>query len=228
VGCEELFLSSLPLHAFASIAGTAILRHGFGCPFQYLIAVERYVAASGDTQWAQQNWHGLEAAYRYCATLLNGDYGLPRIPSSKEGGNEQDRMTDDLNLSTSWVGASEAFALLAKATGHAQLVEEAQQLGEKAKHSIAHRYWDDQRNSWIDGYDGSGHAVFRGGDNGVDLVPILDQRRSGSILDQVASSEFETDWGTCGVAENSPRYDPNSCASGSVSALGTAGIAFCA
>ena len=130
--------------------------------FQYLIAVEHYVASSGDTQWVQQNWEGLEAAYRYCSSLLNKDDGLPRIPSTKEGGNEQDRMTDDLNLSTSWVSASAAFAQLSRQTQHAQLAEEAQQLSERAQGSIAHRYWDDPRNSWIDGYDGSVPPCFDG------------------------------------------------------------------
>ena len=193
--------------------------------FQYLIAVEHYLASSGDTQWVQQNWQGLEAAYRYCSSLLNKDDGLPRIPSTKEGGNEQDRMTDDLNLSTSWVAAATAFARLSRATGHAQLAEEAQQLSERAERSVTHRYWDDQQNSWIDGYDGSGRPVVRRSDDAVDLVGILDQRRSGSILDQIASSGFETDWGTRGVAASSPRFDPNSYASGSVSALATSDIA---
>ena len=59
----------------------------------------------------------------------------------------------------------------------------------------------------------------------MNLVHILDQRRSGSILDQIASSDFETDWGTRGVAASSPRFDPNSYASGSVSALATSDIA---
>jgi glycogen debranching enzyme len=193
--------------------------------FQYLIAVEHYVTSSGDTQWVQQHWQGLEAAYRYCASIINKDDGLPRIPSTKEGGNEQDRMSEDLNLSTSWVAASEAFAKLSRAAGRAQHAEEAQQLSEKAVRSVTHRYWDDQRNSWIDGYDGSGRPVFRRSLEGMDLVPILDQRRSASILDQMASSDFETDWGIRGVAASSPRFDPNSYASGSVSALATSDVA---
>jgi glycogen debranching enzyme len=195
--------------------------------FQYLIAVERYVSASGDTQFLQQNWHGLEAAFHYCASLLSAVDGLPRIPSSKEGGNEQDRMTDDLGLSTSWVRASSAFASLATLSGHAALAEEAMRMSEKARNSVASRYWDNQRNSWIDGYDQAGRPVFRRSDDGVDLVVnhILDQRRSQFILDQLASSDFETDWGTRGVAASSSRFNPASYASGSVSPVGTAGVA---
>jgi glycogen debranching enzyme len=193
--------------------------------FDYLITVEHYISASGDTKFLEQNWPGLEAAYRYCASLLNADDGLPRIPSTKEGGNEQDRIAEDLNLSTSWVDASAAFARLATLSGHAPLAGEAMRQSEKARNSIARRYWDDQRNSWIDGYDQSGHPVFRRSDSAVHLVRILDQRRSESILDQVASSDFETDWGTRGVAASSTRFDPDSYASGSVSPVATGAVA---
>ncbi len=193
--------------------------------FHYLITVEHYVSASGDTQFLQQNWPGLEAAYRYCKSLLNADDGLPRIPTSKEGGNEQDRLTDDLGLSTSWVGASRAFAGLAGLQGQKALAEEAMQLSEKARTSVARRYWDDTRNTWIDGYDQSGRAVFREGDSGVRLDGILNQARSDSILDRVASSDFQTDWGTRGVAASSTRFEPDSYASGSVSAAASAGLA---
>jgi glycogen debranching enzyme len=193
--------------------------------FDYLTTAEHYISASGDTRFLQQNWPGLEAAYRYCESLLNAEDGLPRIPSTKEGGNEQDRIADDLSLSTSWVDASAAFARLARLSGHTPLAEEAMRLSDRARSSVARRYWDDQRNSWIDGYDQSGHPVFRRSDSALHLVPILDQRRSTSILDQVASSDFETDWGTRGVAATSPRFDPDSYASGSVSPVGTAGVA---
>ena len=195
--------------------------------FGYLTAVERYVSASGDTQFLQNNWRGIEAAYHYCASLLSADDGLPRIPASKEGGNEQDRMTTDLGLSTSWVRASSAFASLAKLSGHAALAEEATRMNEKARTSVATRYWDGNRNSWIDGFDQAGRPVFRRSEAGVDLVAnhLLDQRRSQLILDQLASSDFQTDWGTRGVAATSSRFNPASYASGSVSPVGTAGVA---
>jgi glycogen debranching enzyme len=195
--------------------------------FHYLTTVERYVAASGDTQFLEEHWNGLEAAYRYCGSLLSAEDGLPRIPSAKEGGNEQDKLTDDLDLSASWVAASAAFARLARLTGHAPEAEEAMRVSERARNATARRYWDDQRHSWIDGYNQSGHAVVRRSDDGIRLVAdrILDQPRSNAVLDQLASSDFETDWGTRGVAASSGQFDPGSYASGSVSAPGTAGVA---
>jgi glycogen debranching enzyme len=195
--------------------------------FQYLTALERYVSASGDSQFLQQHWSGIEAAYRYCRSLINAEDGLPRIPSTKEGGDEQDKMTDDPGLSASWVAASAAFARLARLDGQASEAEEATRLSEKASRAAAHRYWDEARNSWIDGYNTAGHAIFRQGDDGIALVAagILDQPRSNATLDQLATADFETDWGTRGVAANSSEFDPASYSKGSVSPVGTARVA---
>jgi glycogen debranching enzyme len=195
--------------------------------FQYLIEVEHYVAASGDTHFVEEHWPGIEAAYHSCRSLLNAQDGLPRIPSNKEGGDEQDRMTDDAGLSTSWVAASAAFSHLARLQGHAQQAEEAMRQSDQARKSAVARYWDQQRGEWIDGYTEGGRPIFRRGDNGVDLVSghILDQQRSDLLLDQLAGADFQTDWGTRGVAASSSQYDPSSYSKGSVSAAGTAHVA---
>jgi glycogen debranching enzyme len=195
--------------------------------FHYLTAVEQYVSASGDTQFLQQHWLGIEAAYRYCRSLIDVGDALPRIPSAKEGGDEQDKMTDDPGLAASWVAASAAFARLARLDGHAPEAEEATRLSEKARSDAARRYWDEARNSWIDGYNVAGRAVSRQGDDGVALVAahILDQRRSNALLDRLATSDFETDWGTRGVAATSREWNPASYSKGSVSPVGTARVA---
>jgi glycogen debranching enzyme len=195
--------------------------------FHYLTAIERYVSASGDTQFLHEHWAGIAGAYRYCRSLIDAEDGLPRIPSTKEGGDEQDKMTDDPGLAASWVAASAAFARLAKFDGHASQAEEATRMSEKARNSAARRYWDEQRNSWIDGYNVAGRAVSRQGDDGVALVAahILDQPRTTALLNQLATSDFETDWGTRGVAASSREFDAASYSKGSVSPVGTARVA---
>jgi glycogen debranching enzyme len=194
---------------------------------QYLTEIDRYVAASGDTRFLQEHWQGIEAAYRYCQSLLTDKDGLPRIPSTKSGGDEQDRITDDLNLSVSWVAASAAFSRLAQLSGHGTEAEDASQASEKARRSAAEHYWDDGKDAWIDGYDALGRAVFRRSDSGISLVSahLLDRRRSDSVLDQIAGSDFQTDWGTRGLAAGSVQYDPSKYSRGTVSAAGSAWIA---
>ena len=193
--------------------------------FQYLIAVEQYVSASGDNTFLEQHWAGIEAAYRYCASSLNPSDGLPRIPANKLGGDEQDKITEDLSLSISWVAASSAFSRLARLSGHASQADDALRASERARSAAATHYWDDARHQWIDGYNQAGAPIRRRGDGGVRLLGILDQARSDSLLDQLASAAFQTDWGTRGVATDSTQFDPSSYAKGSVSAMASGGVA---
>jgi hypothetical protein len=60
---------------------------------------------------------------------------------------------------------------------------------------------------------------------GVVQESLFSAEQRSAVLDQVASSDFQTDWGTRGKAASDPTYDPNSYASGSVWGLGTAGVA---
>ena len=195
--------------------------------FDYLIGVGHYVTASGDKQFLKEHWSGIAAAYRYCRSLLNEQDGLPRIPTTKSGVDEQDKMSDDLGLSANWVEASAAFSRMAELAGHAPEAEEARLRSEKARVSAGSRYWNAERNSWGDGYDAAGQPVFRQSTGGLSLLAngILDQRRSDLVLDQLSSADFQTDWGTRGLSASSSEFDPVSYAKGSVWAAGTARVA---
>ena len=113
-------------------------------------------------------------------------------------------------------------------TGMPQEAEEATRLSEKARSSAARRYWDDQRNSWIDGYNACGPRCLPAGATAElpwSQPTFWISAAATLILDQLASSDFETDWGTRGVAASSPECDPASYSSGSVSPVGTARVA---
>ena len=195
--------------------------------FQFLPVVERYVAAAGDFNFARDHWTAIEAAYTYCKSLIDPTTGLPRIPSNKEGSNEQDRMSDDLALSISWIEASSSFKQLAMQTGHAGLAEQAADAESRARAAIFTRYRGSQDSPWIIGFTDSGRAIIQQRTSpvrGIDLhlfTPQKDQQ----LLDRLASAAFQTDWGIRSVATGSPGFDPGSYARGSVSAAGTAKVA---
>ena len=195
--------------------------------FQFLSGAARYVAASGDRAFAREHWTQLEAAYRYCQSVIDPATRLPRIPADKEGGNEQDRMSDDLGLSASWLSAAASFAEMAKATGHAQLAVEAEQASEAARQSIAERYWDERRHFWISGHIDQGRAIDerRSGPSKLIAQHVFSGRQNESLLNALASADFQTDWGTRSVPASAPSYDPSSYARGSTFALHTAGMA---
>ena len=195
--------------------------------FQFLSAVEHYVTASGDAAFATQHWNAIESAYRYCRSLIDPVSGLPHIPADKEGGDEQDRISDDLGLSTSWVQAASAFAHLATLTGHPALADEANRASHLAAATIPNRYWNAQQSFWVSGHTPSGQDApeRRSSPSEALTMHLFDPEQTTNLLDQLASSSFQTDWGTRGVGAGSPGFDPGSYAKGSVWALGTASLA---
>ena len=195
--------------------------------FQFLSAVEHYVTASGDAAFATQHWNAIESAYRYCRSLIDPVSGLPHIPADKEGGDEQDRISDDLGLSTSWVQAASAFAHLATLTGHPALADEANRASHLAAATIPNRYWNAQQSFWVSGHTPSGQDApeRRSSPSEALTMHLFNLEQTTNLLDQLASSSFQTDWGTRGVGAGSPGFDPGSYAKGSVWALGTASLA---
>ena len=195
--------------------------------FDFLAAVADYFAATGDQKFVSVNWESLQSAYQYCRALLDPKDGLPRIPFDKEGSREQEALSDELTLSASWVAAAQSFANLAAATGHGQVAQQAAAASQQGSRAIAQRYWDERQHFWITGYTRSGAPLI---DRAVGPASVLgkllfSQEQRNSLADQLASSDFQADWGTRGKASSASTYDPNSYASGSVWAIGTAGTA---
>jgi hypothetical protein len=195
--------------------------------FQFLGTLARYVTTTGDTAFAREHWQAIEAAYRYCNAIIDPVSNLPRIPSDKEGGNEQDRMSDDLGLSTSWVVASAGFAQLATLTGHTSLATEAANASQRARTAIPGRYWSGQQSFWVSGHTQSGQPMLekRSSPSEAITLGLFNREQSSHVLDQLASSAFQTNWGARGVGADSQTFDPESYSKGSVSALNTATLA---
>jgi len=192
--------------------------------FDYVNTIARYVAVTGDTRFATDHWSSIAAAFNYCQSLIHASDHLPHIPADKEGGDEQDRPGDDLSLSSSWVAVTSSFADLATITGHPQLVDEARKANQLARAAIAERYWDSAHHYWFEGHTQSGRPIFgwRKGPGQAITQNIFSPEQNDELLDEIASADFQTDWGTRAVAARSEIYDPNSYGKGSAWGLGTA------
>jgi glycogen debranching enzyme len=195
--------------------------------FQFLDVAARYFSATGDRDFLNDNWTSIQSAFDYCRSTLDPQDSLPRIPAGKEGGREQDALSDELMLSTSWVSSARAFAQLASATAHADQARQAIALSQAAKNSIRKRYWDEQRHLWITGFTRANTPLVAGdiGPGRVMDDALFSPAERESMLDQIAGSDFQTDWGTRGNGAHSKSYQPNSYSSGSVWATGTSEIA---
>jgi hypothetical protein len=195
--------------------------------FQFLSSVGHYFSVTGDREFVQAHWPAIQSAYDYCRSTLNAEDSLPRIPADKEGSREQDALSEELTLSASWVSSAQAFAQLAAATGHASEAAKAHEASNVARGAIPKRYWDESRHLWITGYTHANKPLISsdvGGARIIDEISIPAAQRN-ALFDQIASSDFQADWGTRGNASSASTYRPNSYASGSVWASATAGMA---
>jgi glycogen debranching enzyme len=189
--------------------------------FGYLDTIARYVQTSGDIDFVTRHWDSIAGAYRYCQSLINAQDHLPHIPADKSGGDEQHSPVDDLGLSTSWVEATQNFAALANIAGHADLSAQARQANSLARTSVAKKYWDTKRNFWIGSHSANGEPIFaRGsGPGSAILGKLFSPAQNETLLDQIASATFQTDWGTRGIGSDSSIYAPWSYATGSIFAV---------
>jgi glycogen debranching enzyme len=200
--------------------------------FPYISTVDEYIRVTSDREFFKQIWPSVEKAYSYCKALVHTDDGLPYIPAGRSGINEQDQLTDELSMSASWVRAAEAYAHLADLAGSSTSAAEAKSLAERARQSIAKRYWSTEHNYWIQGYwiqgyRRNGSPLEDRSSGAVDAITehLFHDADSDHLLDELASWRFQSDWGTRSIALGESGFDPSSYGKGSVWGLGTSAVA---
>lgn len=193
--------------------------------FDFLNTLRDYVATTGDAAFAKQHWASIQSAYDYCRATVPQGRALPEIPAGQQGRDEQDPQRDELSLSLAWVSASESFAALASLTGHDALGTEAARLSRVAQGAIRPAYYDAQRKQWVSGHLRSGAPVLglTGGLIALLHQGLLDAPEQHALLDALASPAYRAPWGIRSTPNDSPLYEPDAYARGSVWAVGTAG-----
>jgi len=192
--------------------------------FDFLDTMRDYVETTGDVDFARQHWSSIRAAYDYCRASVPPGRALPEIPAGQQGRDEQDPQRDELSLSLAWTTASESFAILARLTGHSDQASDAMRRSRAARDAIRPAYYDARKQQWVSGHLRSGAPVE--GLTGS-LIALLDHGLLGepeqrALLDALASPHYRTSWGIRSTPNDSPLYDPDAYARGSVWALGTA------
>lgn len=192
--------------------------------FDFLNTVRDYVVTTGDTAFVRQHWAAIRAAYEYCRSTVPSARALPEIPSGQEGRDEQDPQRDELSLSLAWVTASYSFATLARLSGHDNQAADAERRSRAARDAIRPGYYDAHTRQWASGHLRSGAPVLG---LTASLIALLHQgflaepERS-ALLDALASAHYRAPWGIRSTPNDSPQYDPDAYARGSVWAIGTA------
>ena len=190
--------------------------------FLFLEKLHTYVRITGDVDFVRTHWDAISQAYEYCQSLIDPSDGLPRVPPSKEGSDEQRHPREELSLAVAWMQASAAFADLARLSGHEQVAPAAEAASARAAAAIPTHFWNARTGYFASGILNDGTAEPEMHLPPEAALPLLDQVQRAAVLDRISGPEFQTAWGTRGVGSASPTYDPGSYATGSVWAISTA------
>ena len=192
--------------------------------FDFLNTLRDYVETTGDVAFATEHWKSIRAAYDYCRSTIPRGRTLPEIPAGRQGRDEQDPQRDELSLSLAWVTASESFATLARLTGHAAQSAEATRQSRAARDAIRPAYYDAQKQQWASGHLRSGTPVLGLTGSLIALLHqgLLSEPEQDALLGALASPQYRAPWGIRSTPNDSPLYDPDGYARGSVWAIGTA------
>jgi glycogen debranching enzyme len=192
--------------------------------FDFLNTLRDYVETTGDVAFAQQHWASIRAAYDYCRSTIPPGHALPEIPPGQQGRDEQDPQRDELSLSLAWVTASASFAALARLTGHDAQAVDARRQSRVARDAIRPSYYDARRQQWLSGHLRSGAPVLGLTGSLIALLHhgLLGDPEQRAVLDALASSHYRAPWGIRSTPNDSPLYEPDAYARGSVWAIGTA------
>lgn len=192
--------------------------------FDFLNTVRDYVETTGDIAFAKQHWASIRAAYDYCRSTVPSGHALPEIPAGQEGRDEQDPQRDELSLSLAWGTAAESFATLARLTGLDAQAADAERRSRAARAAIRPSYYDVHSHKWVSGHLRSGAAVEGLTGSLVALLHqgLLAEPEQRALLDALASPQYRAPWGIRSTPNDSPLYEPDAYARGSVWAIGTA------
>jgi glycogen debranching enzyme len=200
---------SLP-YPFASSDATPLL----------LMATNDYMKISGDVAFEQSHWDALAKAWNFETSHdPDGDGIYENIAGSGWVESWIPTMPhQEIYLAALDQQASTAFANLARATGHAQLADDAERRAAHIAQQIEKEYY-------MSGADF--YAFSHNADGTIDSSPTIypavatwdgtyNLSRGAAMMDRWGSQEFSTDWGTRDLSPTVSFYDPISYHQGSV------------
>jgi hypothetical protein len=196
--------------------------------FDFLTELAEYDRISGDQAFLSRHWPATLKAYQYCLSTLDKSDGLPRVPADKMSGNEQDRLTDELTLSASWVSAAHAMFELAASMHDEALSRQAESASLRAPGRASDSATGiPLRGAGLAALPRSGTATER--TSAADLAAIASgastPEQTSATLDLLTTPPYLTPWGLRSKPTTAPDYDPTGYAKGSVWAFSTAGAA---
>ena len=178
----------------------------------YLIAANDYVTRSGDVAFAKQKWDSLWRAYQF----LKSTYDAQNLPQNfgighgwVEGGPLLPVKTE---LYQSGLGAEalRSLANLARLTEKNDLSQQLSQNFAQQRTHLNQAFWAPEKNIFSFALDNTNQRV--NGASVLATVPmwfgLLDEDKAELMVNQLADSDHEADWGMRIISSRDPKYSP--------------------
>ena len=175
----------------------------------YIIAMQDYVRASGDVEFAKTNWNHLWKAYEF----LNSTYadGFPKNFGIGHGwveGGPLLPVKSEFYQSGLAVEAKRALSELAKLVGKEEDSKKLAAESEKERAALNTTYWSPEKNIYAFALDNQNKRVDEA--SVLATVPmwfgLVDEKNASVMISQLAAHEHQTDWGMRIISNKSAHY----------------------
>ncbi|SRR5579884_517463 len=186
----------------------------------FLIAMNDYVRASGDTAFAASHWDNAWRAYLFLKSTYDAN-GLPRNfgvgHGWVEGGPLLPVETESYQSGLATVALA-AVASLARVTGKQNEAASLQQEYEAKRKKINDSFWDSSDHTLVFALDRENKQVRT--PTVLSAAPmwfdVFDAEKANAMIDRLANWDQAADWGMRIISERNPLYGPTGYHYGSV------------
>jgi glycogen debranching enzyme len=186
----------------------------------YVVAMDDYVRQSGDINFAREKWGSLWKAYEFLKSTYSAQ-GLPQNFGFGHGWVEGGPLLPvQTELYQSALGAEALHALsnLSHLTGKDDVSQTLAQEFVRQKQLVNQAFWSEEKKIYAYALDRDGRRSDVA--SVLATVPLwfglLDEDHAQPMIDQLADSDHQTDWGMRIVSSQNPLYNPGGYHFGSV------------
>ncbi len=184
-----------------------------------LMAMNDYLSTSGDVDFVRSRWENLARAWNFETTHVSSDGFYNNTQGTGWVENWSPRLpAQEIYLAALDEEASLAFAHLARATGHADVADQAAARATHLASSLEQEYFLPSQDFYAFSHNLNGNT-----DDTPTIYPAVawwdgsfELQHPSAMLQRWASDEFSTDWGTRDVGGHVSFFDPVSYHEGSV------------
>lgn len=176
----------------------------------YIIAMNDYVVASGDTAFATEKWDSLSKAYQFLRSTYDA-HGLPQNFGFGHGWVEGGPLLPvKTELYQSGLGAEalRTLANLARLTGKTDLSNQLAKDFARQQPLLNQAFWLPDKKWFAFALDKDNHPVDE--PTVLATVPmwfeLLDHDKTEAMITQLADLDHEADWGMRIISANSPKF----------------------